>query len=432
MSENGPQDHRTPAERLAEFRKNEMSGNKISDGEKPSPYHTYIGAKQKADGSWDLSKAAVWARTQEEDEALEDHYTSERQKETPAGREKRMELDSDIAAGKEAQRKANEILQAQTDENIKSGEDDPIKPLDVQARKEELAKMWEASEAKKKQDAATIETVYKSVGVESPTEREKARELAADIVLRDGGVKLVMAIPKYLSSEGFGGFQELKTRINDKFRIGGIDLITPDPRNQRRTVDSLIEQGIKEIIDIRHDVKPIYEDVRVPGQKGKAGILGFGKTEDIPDRIESRNTGRTEPRLHSEIVDGGKNEPAVRFTYTIPQELANQGVNHWKALGETRPGQSMNVLIVLPESSARQLEAILDKDPVAMRRIIERVMKEKLLQDPKAWDTPPAVGDQLRPPYERWDAEPNGGNMYVQKEGAKPGFQVESVRKVQK
>ncbi|MEK9132525.1 MAG: hypothetical protein AAB606_02350 [Patescibacteria group bacterium] len=278
---------------------------------------------------------------------------------------------------------------------------------------EPAKKREERVAANRGKTAGQVEDVYKH-GVQGSTEREKSRERAAKLVLQDGGVRIHTSVERKLSASGQSGFQALETRIQDgrqsSSACGSIRaqfLSRDDVMRGKRLDDTLQEHGIREIIDIRHDIKPVYETVTIPGKKG---VFGIGKT---PDRTEKRPTGRYEPILHSEIVSDGKREPAVRFTYYIPQ-------TEWRDYSG-RKGQMMSVEIVLPESAAKEIEQTLDRDPAAMRKIMERVMKERLLKDPNAWEMPP---------YDKWDAEPNGGKIYVQKEGTEPGFHEEAVRKV--
>jgi len=309
----------------------------------------------------------------------------------------------------------------------------PPSGQDLEKRRKELDKVWHKSqetqrarsEAERTRSAQQVEDAYRQIGVDSPIEREKSRERAADLVLQDGGVRIHTSVERSLSPRGNSGFQNLETRIRDGRQpvsaLGGIEnqfLSRQDASRRKSPRESFEEHGIKEIIDIRRDSKPVYETVNIPGKKG---VLGIGKT---PDRTERRVTSRYEPILHSEQVDGGKKEPAVRFTYYVPQ-------GEWRDYSG-RKGQMMSVEIVLPESVAKEVEQTLDRDPAAMRKIVEKVMKEKLLKDPKAWETPQGSGDSLRPPYNRWDAQPGGGKIYVQKEGMESGFHEEALHKIQK
>lgn len=292
-------------------------------------------------------------------------------------------------------------------------------------RKERQAQSQERTQTERARTAGQVEEAYKQLGVESPTEREKSRERAAELVLQDGGVRIHASVERSLSTKGYSGFQNLETRIQDNrnpsYARSGIEaqFLAPGESSRGVSLDEALKKlGIKEIIDIRHDTRPAYETVAIPGKKG---VFGIGKT---PDHTEEKFTGRYEQVLHSEHVRGGKKEPAVRFTYYIPQ-------TEWRDYSG-RSGQAMIAEIVLPESVAKEVEQTVERDPVAMRKIVERVMKEKLLKDPKAWETPQGSGDSLRPPYDRWDAEPGGGKIYVQKEAMTPGFHEEALKKVQK
>lgn len=307
----------------------------------------------------------------------------------------------------------------------------PAGAPDLEKRRQELDEIWRRSQETRRARAVTdhvttavgVETAYQQLGVESPTEREKSRERAVELVLQDGGVRIHTSIEHSLSVKGYSGFQNLEARIQDNRNpsSGVIEAQFLAPCESSRGIrldEALKQHGIKEIIDIRHDTKPVYETITIPGRKG---VLGIGKT---PDRTDRKFTGRYEPVLHSEHVSGGKKEPAVRFTYYIPQ-------TEWRDYSG-RSGQMMIAEIVLPESVARKVEQTVMRDTVAMREIVERIMKEKLLKDPQAWETPQGNGDSLRPPYDKWDAEPNGGRIYVQKEGGEPGFHEELVHKAMK
>ena len=255
---------------------------------------------------------------------------------------------------------------------------------------------------------------------QTPEQIEQLRERAAEIVLQSGGASVFTSLDKELSPNYSAGFQNLETRTQGKASSAGSRIesqfLSQNERSKGTRIDeALKEHGIREIVYISREQQPVFETVTIPGKKG---TLGIGKT---PDRTEKRATGRYEPTLHSDIVSNGKKEAAVRFTYYIPQ-------SDWRDYSGRR-GQMMAVEIVLPESDARVVEQTLESDPAAIRRIVERVMKERLLKDPKAWETPQGNGDPLRPPYESWDAEPGGGTIYVQTEGMTPGFHPEAAKK---
>lgn len=263
------------------------------------------------------------------------------------------------------------------------------------------------------------------------SERERSRERAAELVLRDGGIRVYTSIEKGLSPGGTSGFQTLETRIQSGGYSSAIknveaQFLTADEvyREGKRLDDSLERHKIREIIDISPEVEQIYKEIITSGGKG---VFGIGKT---PDKITRQPTGTFRPKLHNEIVEGGKNEPAMRITYYIPQQA------DWEDYSGRR-GQTLSVEIVLPESTVKEVEKILDRDPAAIRVIVERVMKKKLLNNPDAWDSPqgrdfdgvPLPHSTLKPPYDKWDAQENGGRIYLQKAEAKPGFHQEFVRK---
>jgi hypothetical protein len=286
---------------------------------------------------------------------------------------------------------------------------------------------WAGESVRTRADADSKESTQKAQeilkSVDGQTEREKSRERIAEIVLKEGGIRINTSIRSSLSPRGNAGYQNLETRVQGRREprttLGNIEaqFFSKNESHVDRLDTIMKKHGIKELIDIRHDKKHVYETVTVPGKKG---VFGFGKT---PDTTEQRYTGRSEAVLHSEAVSGGKQEPVVRITYFIPQ-------GDWKDYSG-RAGQYMLAEILLPDLAAKEVERVLEQDPAVIRRIIERVMKEKLLKDPGAWETPPGPNtDSLRPPYDKWDAEPNGGKIYIQNEGSEPGFHEENFRKV--
>ncbi len=240
-------------------------------------------------------------------------------------------------------------------------------------------------------------------------ERKKNLERALELVMTDGGFRVHVSIHRDLSPEGTAGFQDLKTKIKDwrplyalkskiknnfcsKFSLtGSIDFD-----------EELKKRKIEEVLDISYEKTDEYEEVVVPG---KAGFLGLGKTEP---RTERKMTGRKRFVLHQEYVANGKNEPAIGFTYYVNPE-------DWRDYSGRR-GQMMFVQITMPELSGMQLAEIIKRDPVIIRELIGRLMKDNLLKDPNAWETPQGGGDSLRPPYEKWDKSDVGEHLYIQSE----------------
>ncbi len=296
---------------------------------------------------------------------------------------------------------------------------------ELEESRRKLDELWRKSEEhNRKKKEAEMEALHKKLGVESQTEQQKSREKTINTVLQDGGIRIFTSVPQNLSSTGYAGFGDLSTRIQDGHMPSSAlktmehVFLSRNDVNQGKTLKNVLveEHGIREIIDIRPEMKEVYEESTI---KGRKGVFGVGST---PDRIERKATGKYQPVLHSEIVSAGKNEPAVRITYQIPQ-------TEWRDY-TGRQGQCLSVEIVLPESIARAFSEQLIQDPALIRKVVEKVMKEKLLKDTSAWETPQGKGDSLKPPYEKWDALPNGGRIYIQDGGQGSGFQENCVHKV--
>lgn len=282
-----------------------------------------------------------------------------------------------------------------------------------------------------------VEAVYKKYGMESPAEREKSREKAIEIIFKDAGVRVHESFPEKVGAlqDNNAGYQELTMRLQDgryvSHTISGIasQLLSKEEYSRGGRPEAVLaSQGIHELIDIRRDVKPVYETITVPGKKG---VFGIGKT---PDTTQRRASGRFESSLHGVVVEGGKKEAAVRISYFVPPPSRQEGRLEWSDYSG-RSGQMLLLELVLPETSAVEIEKIIDRDPGVMRVVTERLMKEKMLKDPNDWEKLQAhrgEGSSLRPPYEQWDAEPEGGRVYVQKEGGERGFRQECIKKITK
>ena len=280
----------------------------------------------------------------------------------------------------------------------------------------------------------------KNARAENSDEKERLRERAAEIVLQDGGVIVHTSLPKDLSPKSNAGFQNLNLRVNTESQmLYGMStalqqlISNSEARYGRRPNEVVAEKGIREIIDFRYIYQPEMQSITIPGNKG---ILGIGKT---PDRVEQKPTGRQIPVYHNQKVMDGKNEPAVKVTYAIlqeqlprdnsPESLQAYQQSTWRDYSG-RGGQMLNMEVILPESAARELEQIIDKDPAAIRKVLDKVMTERMLRDPSEWRKQQGSGDTLRPPYERWDNLPDGGKIYVQKENQEQGFHQENFKHV--
>lgn len=248
---------------------------------------------------------------------------------------------------------------------------------------------------------------------ESRADRALRRERAVLAVLSDGGIRVTMSYPEIdhypleTRLQGAPQFGEGPERAFSRFF---------SPHEQRRLLMfALKDRKIREIVNIRRERRQDVIKKVIPGKKG---FIGIGRTQ-----TETMHETAGSPRdvMHSEIVQDGSHEPAVRLTYYVCSP------DDWREYSG-RTGQYLLAEIILPESTARTVVETLDQDPAAIRVIIERVMRERLLSDPEQWDKPQGRGDPLRPPYEKWDAETGGGKIYVQKESMEPGFHPEALR----
>lgn len=304
-------------------------------------------------------------------------------------------------------------------------------------REHENGISWDKKHDKEKilktEDAKKIAEIREKIRTnnftaEKTPEREKTREQIINKVLENGGFRVHMALAEGVAKrKKAGGFQSMEERIKDgkhpSHALGNIESqIKTDEDNRKyrglREIMSKEARNINEIVDIRHEEKPQYESVKISGKKG---ILGIGQT---PDREERRATGRNERVMHSEIVENGKKEPAIRITYFARNE-------DWR-VDDGRKGQEMVAEFVIPESIAKEVEQEIAANPSFIRNLTERIVKEKLLNDSKEFEKSQVHGDSIRPPYEKWDAAEGGGRIYVQKEGSASGWHEEFVKKVKK
>lgn len=280
-----------------------------------------------------------------------------------------------------------------------------------------------------------LSQVRKEIGIESQ-EQELNKEKLVKSILEDGGFRAHTALSKEVSGLDHQGFYSLESRIDDNrypsTAIGEAAqrLLTRSDRgrfseNIQGVREVLAEHGISEMLDVQKEQAQEYEQVIISGKKG---ILGFGATAD---RTEQKPTGRYRSLLHSELVQGGKSEPAVRFSYIV------SGRNREWRSSDGRGGQMLSLEVVLPESVAKEFEAAAERDPKLVRDIVEKIMKEKILKKPEEWDKPQFKGGggddgttTIRPPYEQWDKAYGGARVYIQKAGKEPGFHQEFVHEI--
>jgi len=270
-----------------------------------------------------------------------------------------------------------------------------------------------------KAEEEEIERLRKSLRVEDKEIHEKL----VDKILEEGGINAHVWLPKKFASGEYKGdeYENLRTNFLTKnFGTPDYSKIEKQLGASRDNLSKLLAQNkVNELIDIRTVKSRIYKEKVIPGRKG---FLGIGK---IPDKTIKEFTGKDRPVLHSEIVKNGKKEPAVLFTYLVASKQNYREANGRRA--------DLTVTVTLPESTAKEFEQVLNEDSSIMRKIVEKSIKEKMLSDEKFWEEPRSKkGDPLRPPWEEWDAELDGGRVYIQKEGKLSGWQKEYIHQIKK
>lgn len=297
------------------------------------------------------------------------------------------------------------------------------------------------------QDKSQIESLRAQLEAGIPEDVEK-REKLVNKVLQEASIGVNFWLNSEISKKRYLGYQvEYVNNKNKKSNLQyfnlyepsaqlGLDRKSNDLLNNR---DILRDHNINEFIDIRTTKGTTTEikEVVIPGKKGN--WFGFGKT---PDTTELRlvESGYRELK-HKEIVaNNGQDEQAITFGYVLANKDDYTDTNK-------RRGVSLRVEIVLPKSTALEFESELRKDPRIIRDIIERAVVEKIFLDPrdpnsglKKWREPKRskgrvqddVGSPVRPDWEKWDMEPNGGRVYIQKEGGEPGWHEENVYQIKK
>ncbi len=276
------------------------------------------------------------------------------------------------------------------------------------------------------------------VAQENPSERDqKIQEARAELaekelvakVLAEAGVHMHAWFPKE-SLKRLDGYNDL---FSGRIKFSGGVILSPEgelkkqlkvPLTSVGITPEMKAHGINEFIDIRHLKTAEYETITIPGKKG---FLGFGRE---PAKTEKMATGRYENIPHNRLVANGKNEPAVQILYMATGE-------NYRDAGTPGTGSRGNKLFqmefILPESTAKELEQALDSNPALIRNLSETA-GQNLMRGDSTWDTPVPGrgGDPIRPPWEKWDSQPGGSKVYIQKEGGAPGWHEECVRTAKK
>lgn len=234
-------------------------------------------------------------------------------------------------------------------------------------------------------------------------EREREKEKLINEILQKGGFRAMTSRPPEKNGNQYGGFYELKDDKNQK--KGFITTIVLS-KNEEKGSSKIMANRVHEIVSLfNYETLPVYKNITVPAKKN-----WFGKVIE-PEKTVQESTGETRPALHSELVKGGDEEPCVRLEYLAVGTEKNPWQDYIKG---GRNGQQLEVQVLIPESQAEKLKDLLVSDPTAIREIIANFMEQNL-EDPSTWSHPKNPNhNPLRPPYEEWDQDSNGGNIYIQ------------------
>ncbi len=306
---------------------------------------------------------------------------------------------------------------------------------DQEAEAEQRAATRQKAEVvNKEKSAAALADIRKREGFPPPPEvLEREREKYIQEVLEQGGFKIHTCLhkddlPQQRDRSNNNGFQTVvgdsvasKEVFNDTSNEIWGSFYEQTPSTVIDSNDTLKKHKRNEVVAFQRATKPVYETV-----PAKKGFFGVGA------KPEGRREAGREPRLHSELVKNGKAEQAVSLVYKAEVADDSDSSTKWTEY-DGRPGQTLSLEILLPESTAKALSERLAVDPALIRHIAEQVFKKKLLANqPDRWEKPSTSkkGDSLAPPYDKWDRAQGGGKIYVRPLDAPPGWQNENDRPI--
>ncbi len=290
-------------------------------------------------------------------------------------------------------------------------------------KKEAILKQKEKEALNHKND---LEKRAKTQGTVDERELKEVREkMLLDEIAKNGGVGLSMSLREGTVVDGreviHSGFQSAKDRKNLSRFDGGISALRGSDRylipfleskTQPKYYNNTREQlEVDETVILLPVEEPIMEtveeEVKASGWRGKIG----GKEK----RTKQVDSGRKRIASHSEMVSGGKNEPAVSFRYCAePFKRHKQNDNTGYRDCSGRTGQHLGLECILPKSVADELAVKLREDPAFARKVVESLMIGKMGIDEEMWKGGKGNGGYpLRPPYEAWSETKGGSKMYV-------------------
>lgn len=289
-----------------------------------------------------------------------------------------------------------------------------------------------------------LEYLEKELGIKKRTEQEskqeqEKKELLA-LISQEGGFRAMMSMPqnKKTYTSGFSTIGDKKSLNTSPLGVN----YQFYPRDNSRLSDTLDAKGINEFAMICEPLtKKEYETVSIK----ENSLFGLRKTI----KHEERPIG-DRPILHSELVNGGKDEACVPFRYYVFSPRGDGKKSQWQDYPKGgRNGQQLELEVLLPKSTANKLQKFINVDPIIVREIAEHFMKKKLTElyngdawegkkpeegsiDPNKTDYDFDHNNSLCPPWKKWDKEEGEGKIYIPTDSTVVGWKDEFVKVIKK
>jgi hypothetical protein len=209
--------------------------------------------------------------------------------------------------------------------------------------------------------------------------KEQSEEELIREVIKDGGVIIYTSLPRQYHPDGGDGYKEL----SDGRRAPQYDpyFVRTAGHTFEPTLgyDSNVNEGVS--------ITPMMK----PGERGVAS---------------------QKPAMHSEMVKGGlSDEQAFQLRYIVKGDF-----NHSYQDYSGRNGQLLYLEVIAPKTLADKLLKQIKSNPGFIRELAGQLVIKVLKIPEQAWNEGDkhTHGHPFKPPYEVWDHQPGGGEIYLQ------------------
>lgn len=307
----------------------------------------------------------------------------------------------------------NNEIEKYKEENREKSKEKPVSYSQEEINRKK-AEQEQKAEADKKEREEKIKEVMNNL------EQQEQKELL-EAVLKDGGIGLQIALPSEYHPNHTTGYTDVK---NEK-RLEGGDFgkainsafyNLEEYKTGERFKDIMEDNEINEVIALVPKQRDIEKAVQ---EKIVKPVWGGMRTKT--ETVTKMEKVGVQPILHSEVVDGGKKEPAYELLYKVFDDSMMHPQGH--AYRETtNRNQIFELKITLPESEAKKVLEQIKKDPSFIREIAEKSVIEQLKIPTEAWEEGKEhnAGYPLRPPYEEWRKRRGGKSKIYFHEAGKP------------